>query len=244
MPASFDGRGIEGRDWSVMSLLVWLAVALIALIGEAFTTALVLASFAVAAIITALLSLVVEPPIQVFAFAALSLVLLLGVRPVAMRLMPSNSDSDPSRQIGPVGRHGVVTDRIDATGGQIRIGSGEFWSARVDSGGPVTSGREVEVVRLDGLTAVVRPVRSAPAIEENDSSPAPDDPFGLSARELEVLQLVAEGRTNAEIADSLVISLRTVHHHVSHILDKLDASTRTEAVRIAAEHGLIRGMRA
>jgi DNA-binding NarL/FixJ family response regulator len=52
----------------------------------------------------------------------------------------------------------------------------------------------------------------------------------LTAREAEVLQLIAEGLSNAEIADRLVLSRRTVDHHVSAILRKLDVPTRARAV--------------
>ncbi|HEU5363158.1 MAG TPA: AAA family ATPase [Gaiellaceae bacterium] len=62
---------------------------------------------------------------------------------------------------------------------------------------------------------------------------------GLTARQLEVLQLVASGRTNAEIADQLVVSLRTAEHHVAAILAKLGASSRREAARRASELDLL-----
>ena len=64
-------------------------------------------------------------------------------------------------------------------------------------------------------------------------------PAGLTEREAEVLALVAEGRQNAEIADRLVLSRRTVDHHVSAILRKLEARTRGEAVANAAQLGLV-----
>ncbi|MDP9259604.1 MAG: helix-turn-helix transcriptional regulator, partial [Actinomycetota bacterium] len=63
------------------------------------------------------------------------------------------------------------------------------------------------------------------------------DPAGLTAREREVLALVAQGRTNRQIARSLVLSEKTVGHHVSSLLHKLGARTRTEAVRLAAKDG-------
>ena len=61
----------------------------------------------------------------------------------------------------------------------------------------------------------------------------------LTARELEVLELLKEGMTNKEIAARLVITVRTVKFHVSSILRKLDAGNRTEAVRIASERGIV-----
>ena len=61
----------------------------------------------------------------------------------------------------------------------------------------------------------------------------------LTARELEALDLLANGMTNKEIAAELVITVRTVKFHVSSILRKLEAGNRTEAVRIAAERGII-----
>jgi DNA-binding CsgD family transcriptional regulator len=57
-----------------------------------------------------------------------------------------------------------------------------------------------------------------------------ENPAGLTAREVQVLRLVAEGLTNAEIADRLVVSRRTVDHHVSAILFKLDVPSRARAV--------------
>jgi DNA-binding CsgD family transcriptional regulator len=59
------------------------------------------------------------------------------------------------------------------------------------------------------------------------------DRLGLTAREAEVLALVAGGLTNREIADHLVISVRTAEHHVAHILRKLRAPSRREAARLA-----------
>ena len=68
-----------------------------------------------------------------------------------------------------------------------------------------------------------------------------DNPAELTARELEVLSLVAQGLRNAEVADELVLSRRTVDHHVSAILRKLQASTRGEATAEAARLGLLQG---
>ncbi len=62
----------------------------------------------------------------------------------------------------------------------------------------------------------------------------------LSSREREVLQLMFEGRSNREISSKLDISLHTVHIHVRHIMDKLGANRRTEAVATALKKGIIK----
>ncbi len=61
----------------------------------------------------------------------------------------------------------------------------------------------------------------------------------LTARERQVLAVLADGLTNAEIAERLVISLATVKSHVSSIISKLGASSRTEAATIAVRHRLV-----
>jgi predicted ATPase/DNA-binding CsgD family transcriptional regulator len=64
-------------------------------------------------------------------------------------------------------------------------------------------------------------------------------PAGLSAREVEVLRLVATGMTNTEVAGKLFLSSRTVDWHLSSIYRKLGFHSRTEATRFAVEHGLL-----
>ncbi len=72
-----------------------------------------------------------------------------------------------------------------------------------------------------------------------ESPPAPDLNEILTEREIEVLTLVAQGLNNADIADRLVISPRTVSVHVSHILDKLELENRTQAALYALRVGLV-----
>jgi DNA-binding CsgD family transcriptional regulator/tetratricopeptide (TPR) repeat protein len=64
------------------------------------------------------------------------------------------------------------------------------------------------------------------------------NPAGLTPRQLEVLTLLAEGLTNAEIAEQLVVSPRTAEHHVAAVMTKLGAGTRRDAARRASELGL------
>lgn len=62
----------------------------------------------------------------------------------------------------------------------------------------------------------------------------------LTARESQILQLIAKGSSNKKIAESLFITEGTVKTHINHILKKLSAKSRTEAVKIAIERGLLR----
>ncbi len=67
----------------------------------------------------------------------------------------------------------------------------------------------------------------------------PQQDEGLTSRELEILRLMVSGENNPEIAERLVVSRSTVKFHVSNILMKLGAASRTEAVAIALQRGLL-----
>jgi NarL family two-component system response regulator LiaR len=102
-------------------------------------------------------------------------------------------------------------------------------------------------VSADQLAAAVRAAaagRSTLAPEAADvlmrsvTAPRPQAD-ALTAREQEVLKLMADGLTNADIADRLVIGVATVKTHVSSIIAKLGVSTRTEATALAIRRGLV-----
>jgi len=78
-----------------------------------------------------------------------------------------------------------------------------------------------------------------PNIAPPGRSPSSGEARGLSQRELQILQLVATGKTNKTIASQLYISERTVDRHVSNILLKLDVASRTEATTFAYKHNLL-----
>lgn len=67
----------------------------------------------------------------------------------------------------------------------------------------------------------------------------PGPPDALTGREVDVLRLIARGHTNAEIAQQLFLSVRTVESHRAHIQQKVGRSSRAELVRYAVEHGLV-----
>lgn len=62
----------------------------------------------------------------------------------------------------------------------------------------------------------------------------------LTPREMAALKLVADGKANKEIAAALDISERTVKTHLAHLFEKLGATSRTEAVKVATRRGLVR----
>ena len=93
----------------------------------------------------------------------------------------------------------------------------------------------------DGLALLSRPIAESLAAVYSDQSPEVEDELSeeITSRETEVLRMLAEGLVNKEIAARLGISEHTVKFHISSILDKLDASTRTEAVTLGIRRGLI-----
>ena len=74
---------------------------------------------------------------------------------------------------------------------------------------------------------------------KEDPDPGTVEKLGISPRELEVLQLMAEGYSNQEIADKLFISLNTVKTHTSNLFSKLDVRLRTQAIQRGKELALL-----
>jgi len=83
------------------------------------------------------------------------------------------------------------------------------------------------------------PLGAAPLLEELGASRSSQVTGGLTPREREILRLVAAGRSNGEIATQLFISAKTVSVHVSNVMAKLGAASRTEAAVLARRAGLI-----
>jgi LuxR family maltose regulon positive regulatory protein len=94
---------------------------------------------------------------------------------------------------------------------------------------------------LERLARAFQPGRARPAARTTrDTTTVAGLVEPLSDRELQVLRLLAAGRSNQQIADELVVVLDTVKKHVGHILDKLGAANRTQAVASARALGLLR----
>jgi NarL family two-component system response regulator LiaR len=102
-------------------------------------------------------------------------------------------------------------------------------------------------VPIDSLAAAIRAAHAgqstlAPAAAQalvKATKAQPETDFGLTERQKQVLALVVEGLSNAEIAERLVISLPTARYHVSTILSKLGATNRAEAAAMAVKHDLL-----
>ena len=113
------------------------------------------------------------------------------------------------------------------------------WDARAADHLVRVSARELaKVIRLVYSGNMILSQEASQALIQMDVQPSKvgDD---LTDRELEVLALLAEGLSNAEIAQQLSISTSTVKHHVRAIRSKLSAANRAEAVSLAMRHDLI-----
>jgi DNA-binding NarL/FixJ family response regulator len=101
---------------------------------------------------------------------------------------------------------------------------------------------DTAAMELDSARRVFQQLGAKPdldRVEELSRKTAPKAAGGLTAREVEVLRLVAAGKTNRAIADQLVISEKTVARHVSNIFTKLGLSSRSAATAYAYEHDLV-----
>jgi DNA-binding CsgD family transcriptional regulator len=98
---------------------------------------------------------------------------------------------------------------------------------------------ETAVGELTAARGAFDELGAAPALRETTTMLLPYRPDGLTARELEVLRLVATGRSNPQIAAELVLSEKTVARHLSNIFAKIDVGSRTAATAYAYEHQLV-----
>lgn len=114
------------------------------------------------------------------------------------------------------------------------------------SGYLVKEAADVELVQAVRQVAAgkeyVHPSLGAALLAPDAPAARPAGPGGeLSEREVEVLALIANGLTNAEISEHLYVSVRTVETHRAHIHQKLNVRTRAELVRVARDAGLLEG---
>jgi DNA-binding NarL/FixJ family response regulator len=137
----------------------------------------------------------------------------------------------------------VAAVRAGARGYVLKDAEGEemLRAIRAAAGGEAIFGPTIARRLADYFAPPARGSGTPPeqAGREEQETPASEYPAGLTAREVEVLKLAARGLTNAQIAQELFLSPRTVHTHLNSIYHKLGVSSRTAATRFASEHGLI-----
>jgi DNA-binding CsgD family transcriptional regulator len=164
-------------------------------------------------------------------------------------------------------RGGMLGATVAHARGAVALAGGDAWGALVELrqacqawqelGAPYESARSRVLVglacrklgdtdagdlELEAARHAFQELGAAPELartEELLGTAAPKAAGGLTARELEVLRLVATGRTNRAIADELVISEKTVARHISNIFAKLHVSSRSAVTAYAYEHELV-----
>lgn len=122
----------------------------------------------------------------------------------------------------------VSADRIDALDrvAGLMLGADDYLAKPVDPG--------------ELLARVRRSLRrSSAAVEDGNGNGKPPHDFNLSGREREILGLLADGKTQAQIAVTLVVSPKTVATHIQHLLSKLGVNSRAQAVALAFRAGLV-----
>jgi DNA-binding CsgD family transcriptional regulator len=146
------------------------------------------------------------------------------------------AEGDPRAALGSLRRAGPVWQRVEAPylAARVRLLVGRACQALGDDDG----GR----LELDAARAAFEQLGATPDVSRIDAlvrgvpSCLPHD---LTRRELQVLRLVAAGRTNKAIASELLLSVKTVDRHVGNILTKLDVGSRAAATAYAYEHKLV-----
>ena len=169
---------------------------------------------------------------------------ILEARPNTSILMVTMSEEDESV---------VAAVRAGARGYVLKDAEGEetLRAIRAAAGGeaifsPTIARRLAEYFAPPATEPETPPEQEAPAQEQETpesataaASASEEYPAGLTAREFEVLRLVAQGMTNAQVARELYLSPRTVHRHLNSVYNKLGTNSRAAAARFASEHGLL-----
>jgi membrane protein implicated in regulation of membrane protease activity len=135
--------------------VIWLVAGVLLAIAELFTLDFVLIMLAVAAFAAGVVGLVLPLPVQVVAFAAVSVLGLVAVRPAIKRHLHRGADPAVMGMDAIEGAEATVVEEIAEGRGMVKIG-GELWSARAyDATQVIEAGAQVRVVEVKGATALV-----------------------------------------------------------------------------------------
>ena len=135
--------------------VIWLVAGVLLAIAELFTLDFVLIMLAVGAFAAGVVGLVLPVPVQVVAFAAVSVLGLVAVRPAIKRRLHRGADPAVMGMDAIEGAEATVVEEITQGRGMVKIG-GELWSARAyDATQVIEAGVQVRVVEVKGATALV-----------------------------------------------------------------------------------------
>jgi len=143
-------------------------------------------------------------------------------------------DGDARAAIGPLRRAFELWGRLEAPyeAARVRVLVGQACQALGDD--------EAAGLEFDAARSVFAQLGAQPDLARLGPTRAPkSSPGPLTARELDVLRLIAAGHTNKGVAGELCLSVRTIDRHVSNILNKLDVPSRAAATAYASDHKLI-----
>ena len=141
--------GYIGMRW------VWVALVIIFALIEAFTFGLTTIWFAISAFVMVFLSFIIKPlPVQIIIFLLIAGVLLFFTRPIAIKKLKTGKVKTNVDSL--VGMHALVTKKIsEFDRGEVKL-NGQFWTSRSEDGSTIEEGTKCEVVRIEGVQAIVR----------------------------------------------------------------------------------------
>jgi len=136
---------------------IWVALVIIFALIEVFTLGLTTVWFAIAALLMVFLSLIKIPlSVQILIFLAVSALLLIFTRPLAIKKFKMGKEKTNVDSL--VGKHVLVTRKIsEFEKGEVKA-NGLFWAARPDSSREIATGTKCEVLRIEGVQLIVRPL--------------------------------------------------------------------------------------
>jgi membrane protein implicated in regulation of membrane protease activity len=143
---------------------LWVALVIIFALIEVFTLGLTTVWFAIAALVMVFLSLLKIPlPVQILIFLAISALLLVFTRPLAVKKLKMGREKTNVDSLA--GKQALVLKTIgEFEKGEVKV-SGQIWSARAEDGSAIAEGTKCEVLRVEGVLLIVKAAGGQAALE-------------------------------------------------------------------------------